>query len=259
MNDLRISLIQSTIQWEDKQANLSHFGNLIKSLAGKSDIAVLPETFTTGFSMNKALAETKDGTTINTIRDWAKNDNLAICGSFICREADHIYNRGFFITPEGDEYADKRHLFRLGDEHRSFSREEGNYPIFHYNGWNIRLIICYDLRFPVWIRNRNNEYDLLICSANWPASRANVWTTLLSARAIENLAYVCGVNRIGKDNQNLSHQGDSLLFDFKGEMIAEAPLNEEAVITHTINKEALLSFRKKFPVWKDSDKFTLEF
>ncbi|MDL2323086.1 amidohydrolase [Bacteroidales bacterium OttesenSCG-928-A17] len=260
MDTLRISLLQSDIIWENKEKNLEHYGRLIQSLAGETDLVVLPETFSTGFSMNpSSLAETNEEYTIQTVQSWASEYKTAICGSFIATSySGHYFNRGFFITPERNSFFyNKRHLFRMGEENKQFTA--GNqYEIFPYKGWNIRMIICYDLRFPVWTRNRKNEYDLLICPANWPASRAEVWKALLKARALENQCYVCGVNRIGQDINEISHQGDSLLIDYKGKILSEAPLNAESILTSNINKNSLFEFREKFPAWKDSDEFYLE-
>jgi predicted amidohydrolase len=258
MKEICISTIQSDIAWEDKSKNLKHFGNLLESIAGKSDVAVLPEMFSTGFSTHALhLAETNEESTVRQIRKWAKEYKLAICGSFMAKEGSKIHNRGFFITPEADSYFyDKRHLFRIGEEN-GFTA--GNQLLnIQYKGWRIRLIICYDLRFPVWCRNRNNEYDLLICVANWPQSRTLVWETLLKARALENQCYVCGVNRIGKDGNEILYQGNSVLIDFKGKIISEAELNKESVITGIISKEKLADFRQKFPVWMDNDDFEIK-
>jgi predicted amidohydrolase len=259
MNDLRISIVQSEIAWEDKAKNLTHYYSLLSQLKGKSDLAVLPEMCTTGFSMNVAhLAETNAGNTIQTIQSWAKELDLAVSGSFVAKETDErLFNRGFFITPAGETYfSDKRHLFRIGEENNYFT-PAASYSIIPYKGWNIRLIVCYDLRFPVWIRNRENEYDLLLCVANWPQSRATVWNCLLKARAIENLCYVCGANRVGKDGNDILYQGDSVVLDYKGNVVGEAKQNQESVITTVLNKEKLQDFREKFPVWKDADPFAI--
>jgi predicted amidohydrolase len=259
MNELRVSLIQSDIVWEDKQKNPEHYGNLLKTIAGKSDLAVLPEVFSTGFSMHAGhLAETNDGRTISTIRFWAKEFGMAICGSFLAKSVSgKVFNRGFFITPEGEAFFyDKRHLFRMGEENEHFIAGDKKL-IVSYKGWNIRLIICYDLRFPVWTRNIDNEYDLLVCPANWPAVRSKVWKVLLEARALENQAYVCGVNRIGMDGIDVQHQGDSVLLDFKGNPVAETEENQTSVVTGTIRKDALEDFRKKFPAWMDADGFEI--
>lgn len=257
-NDLRISMIQAHIIWEDRDENLGYYGELIRRVKGKTDLAILPETFTTGFSMDvEKLADTMDGPTIPTIKLWAKKYKLAIAGSFIVKENDQYYNRAFFITPEGDaHYYDKRHLFRMAGEDKHFSA--GNHhTIVSYKGWNICLQICYDLRFPVWSRNTDNNYDLLVYVANWPEARKKVWKSLLQARAIENMAYVCGVNRVGIDGKGFVFHGDSMIYDPKGKKIANAGKREEITRTCTLSRTDLDLLRAKFPVWKDADRFTI--
>ena len=258
-DELKISLIQSDIVWENKTANLEKYEKLLRPLSGKTDLVIFPETFTTGFSMQPAdLAENNDGLTMQTVRLWSKKFDFAISGSFIAEENKNFFNRGFFITPAGDSYFyDKRHLFRMSEENEQFSRGNG-LEVFSYKGWNLRMSICYDLRFPVWLRNQNLEYDLLICPANWPASRAFVWQTLLKGRAIENQCYMVGVNRIGVDNQGHKHQGDSCVIDYKGQILSEAKPDEESIVTAVISKKMLTDFRAKFPVWMDFDHFILE-
>jgi len=261
MNDgdktLRVSLLQIDIKWEDKHYNLQNAEQYISSLAGKTDLIILPEMFSTGFSMNsRLLAETNEGKTITSLNDWAKKYDVAICGSFIASENEKYYNRGFIITKEGNSYYNKRHLFRLGDETKYFSAGD-SHCIVEHKGFKICLLICYDLRFPVWARNIENEYDLLIYSANWPQSRINVWNTLLSARAIENLSYVCGVNRVGEDGMNIKYNGQSSMIDFKGDKMICLDNPLETVSTVSISKKELNKFREKFPVWKDADRFTL--
>ncbi len=259
MTTLRVSLVQSTIFWEDKDRNIEHYDGLLQSLAGKTDLAVLPEMFSTGFSVNNThhLAETNDGPTLDMIKKRAKDGDFAICGSFLATENGKLYNRGFFITPEGNShFYDKRHLFRMGDESKNFSA--GNKQlIVSYKGWNICLIVCYDLRFPVWSRNVQKAYDLLICPANWPKARQNTWNILLKARALENYSYVCGVNRVGEDGHRNHHQGDSQLIDFKGDFIAFCEPDKEEIVTGILYKELLEQFREKFPVWKDADDFEI--
>lgn len=257
-DNLRISMLQAHITWEDRAENLGYYGDLLQRVSGKSDIAVLPETFTTGFSMNvDALADTMEGETIATIRRWTRSYNLAIAGSFIVREGDACYNRAFFITPQGDEwYYDKHHLFRMAGEDSHFS--SGNERlILTYKGWNICLLVCYDLRFPVWSRNVNNEYDLLLYVANWPEPRKSVWKTLLQARAIENMAYVCGVNRVGVDGQGVAYRGDSMVIDPRGKKLANAGKREEITRTCTLDYQLLHDFRTRFPAWKDADSFRI--
>jgi len=254
-DNLGLSLVQYDIAWEDKQRNLDYLHSIVTSLAGKTDIIILPEMCTTGFSMNSQnLAESNNGNTIRKVKKWATQYDLAICGSFIAEDNGFYYNRGFFITSEKEYYYDKRHLFRMGSEPQYFS-SGNNRLIFEHKGFNICLLICYDLRFPVWARNVENEYDLLIYVANWPASRAKVWNTLLAARAIENMSFVCGVNRIGSDGNGLIYNGESKLINVRGDEISSIGLNREKVETVYISKTELEQFRAKFPVWKDADKF----
>ncbi|MDR1368665.1 MAG: amidohydrolase [Dysgonamonadaceae bacterium] len=261
MDVLRVSLVQSTVFWEDKSRNIEHYGALLKPLTGKTDLAVLPEMFSTGFSVNGSnhLAETREGRTVEMIRKWAEDYHFAICGSFLSGENDKLYNRGFFVTPEGDAFFyDKRHLFRMGDENKNFTAGDKQL-IVSYKGWNICLIVCYDLRFPVWSRNTAKAYDLLICPANWPRVRKNTWNILLKARALENYCYVCGVNRIGEDGHHNHHEGESQLIDFKGDVIAFCDPDKEMTATGFLQKEVLDHFREKFPVWRDADEFEVIF
>ena len=256
--DLRISMIQSHIIWEDKEENLSYFGELLRRVSGRTDLAVLPETFSTGFSMNvEALADPMDGTTVATIKGWAERYKMAVAGSFIAREERKYYNRAFFVTPDGKaRYYDKRHLFRMAGEDRHFSA--GDKPlVVRYKDWNICLQVCYDLRFPVWSRNVNNAYDLLIYVANWPEARKKAWKVLLQARAIENMAYVCGVNRVGVDGKGFAFRGDSMIYDARGKKLADAGKRDETTRTCALSKTDLEAFRAKFPAWKDADAFQL--
>lgn len=258
MQQLRVSIVQTDIVWENKQENLRLLHEKLQALRGTTEIVVLPEMFSTGFSMNsRELAETISETTMQTLRNWTAEFKFAIAGSFICKEQNRYFNRGFFLTPEGEEhYYDKRHLFRMGQEAEHFAA--GNKKlILSYLGWNICLLVCYDLRFPVWSRNVCNEYDLLIYVANWPQARRTAWDTLLCARAIENSCYVCGVNRIGSDKNSLVYNGGSTVFSPKGEVIATVPDGKEDVVTTALDRTTLQQFREKFPVWKDADGFIL--
>lgn len=262
---MRVSILQTDIVWEDKQANLRLLHDKLTMLNEDTDLVVLPEMFSTGFSMNSSmLAEPVDGTTIEMLQQWAKEFGVAITGSFIAHDMlrqsgkPHCYNRAFFITPEGENhYYDKRHLFRMGSEPEHFMPGKNPRHIIQYRGWNILLLVCYDLRFPVWSRNINNEYDLLIYVANWPESRQSAWDTLLRARAIENQCYVCGVNRIGTDANNISYKGGSVIYSPKAEVMTHVPDNQEGISTSTLDLSALKTFRERFPVWKDADRFKL--
>ena len=258
MESIRISIIQTDIVWENKQENLRLLHEKLQSLRGITEIVVLPEMFSTGFSMqSKILAEPNSGETITTLKQWAAKFQLAICGSYIATENEQFYNRAFFLTPEGEEfYYDKRHLFRMGRETEHFSAGDKR-VIIPYHGWNICLLVCYDLRFPVWSRNVGNEYDLLIYVANWPIPRRLVWDTLLRARALENQCYVCGVNRVGIDGYQLTYNGGSKVYSAFGEEIGSFPDEKEGIATVSLNLNTLNQFREKFPVWKDADEFHL--
>ena len=257
-DSLRVALLQTDSAWEDKLSNLEACETLLSRLAGRCDIAVFPEMFTTGFSMRaEALSEPVTGPTVTALKHWAGVYGMAVAGSFIAREGDECFNRGFFIQPDGVEYYyDKRHLFRMGEEGTHFVAGKRRLVI-NYKGWNISLLICYDLRFPVWCRNVDNEYDLLLFVANWPQSRAYAWRSLLVARAIENAAYVCGVNRVGEDNTAMSYRGDTLAVGTKGEILAEAEPFVPGVVEVEFDLSKLRSFREKFPVWRDADDFSL--
>jgi len=253
-----ISLIQDTIHWANTSQNLQKTENHLRLLAGKTNLAVLPEMFTTGFCTDRpALAQDMQGETMATLKRIAQTYNMAITGSFIAKENGKNYNRGFFVFPDGRiETSDKRHLFSIGGEHQHF--EPGNNKlIVNYCGFNIRLLICYDLRFPVWARNVNNEYDLLIYVANFPQKRIRTWDILLQARAIENQAYVCGVNCTGTDGQGIEYNGHSVLLDYMGAPLLTLGEAQTSVQTYDIGTEPLSRFRQKSAFWKDADQFTI--
>ena len=256
MDSIRISIIQTDIVWENKQENLRLIHEKLQGLRGATEIVVLPEMFSTGFSMqSEILAEPISGTTISTLKKWSSEYRIAICGSYIAIDNGRHYNRAFFLTPEGDEYYyDKRHLFRMGEESKHFSAGDKR-PIISYRRWNICLLVCYDLRFPVWSRNVKNEYDLLIYVANWPVPRRLAWDVLLRARALENQSYVCGVNRIGTDGHQLNYNGGSIVYSAKGEELASIPDGQKGIATTTLHLSSLRNFREKFPVWKDAEDF----
>ena len=253
-----VSLCQTDIVWADKKANLINIEKELETLTGKTDLVVLPEMFTTGFCTDRLeLAETMDGETVQTLIRWAKAYKLAITGSFIARENDKIYNRAFFVKPDGEIHtADKRHLFSVGGEDRFFSPGDKRL-IVNFGGFNICVLVCYDVRFPVWARNVNNEYDLLIYTANFPHARMDAWDALLKARAIENQAYVCGLNRVGVDGADISYSGHSVMLDFKGKEMTGFSEYEENVKTVEIHKEPLEKFREKYAFWKDADRFEI--
>ena len=255
MQNLTINIIQSDLVWEDVAANLKAFTKKIKAVK-QSDLIVLPETFSTAFSMNSEhLAEPMNGKTMTWMATMAKEKNTVLAGSAILRENDHIFNRFIWMRPDGsfDKY-DKRHLFRMGDEHNHFTAGSERL-IVELKGWKICPQICYDLRFPVWSRNKKQEYDLLLYIANWPEVRIPAWEKLLYARAIENQCYVAGVNRIGIDGNGVNCSGNSMLIDSKGELIWKAKDLEEETKTVKVSLDDLNGFRKKFPVGMDADEF----
>ena len=256
--DLKLSIIQTNLSWEDKTSNLNYLSKKIDELPSSSEIAILPEMFTTGFSMHpENLSETMEGSSVRWMKEKAKQYNIILSGSLIIAEGGNYFNRSVTAFPDGRLYTyDKRHLFRMGEENEHYTG--GNTRmIFTYNNWRIFPLICYDLRFPVWSRNRGN-YDLLFYVANWPESRRHVWKSLLVARALENQVYVVGVNRIGSDGQGLTYAGDSLVIDPKGNIISTTEPYVESSETLTLSLSKLNNFREKFPVGKDADDFELK-
>lgn len=254
MNDLIVTTIQSNLEWEEKAANLSHFSDLIDQIHIDTDLIVLPEMFSTGFSMNvEALAEPSQGNTLQWLRAKAKAKNAVICGSFIVSESTQFFNRFIWMRPDGtyDAY-DKRHLFTMGGEDRYFSpgHKKG---IFELKGWVINAQICYDLRFPAWSRNVEG-YDLYLNVANWPEKRSYHWKQLLIARAIENLSYVVGVNRIGYDGNGHYHSGDTSVIDMIGNVIYQTAHMED-IFTVRLNKNKLQATREKLNFLEDRDTF----
>lgn len=256
---MRISLIQDTIVWADKAANLQKVGEQVALLVGQTDLVVLPEMFTTGFCTDQlSLAETMEGKTVQTLRDWAVKYQLAITGSFIATENGKIFNRAFFVFPSGEmKTADKRHLFSMGGEKKIFSAGDKRLLV-SYCGFRICVLVCYDLRFPVWSRNVNNEYDLLVYVANFPDRRIADWDVLLQARAIENQSYVCGVNRVGADGQGIDYSGHSVLLDAKASPLLVFPENQPGIQTAELTLESLQHYREKFAVWRDADHFEIK-
>ncbi|MGM0667123.1 MAG: amidohydrolase [Bacteroidota bacterium] len=255
---MKITFIQTDIEWENKKANFSSCQSLIRNLDSDTDVLVLPEMFNTGFSMNsRELAEDMKGETMRWMAEMSARGGFALLGSFIATVKGRYYNRLVFMKPDGSYTSyDKGHLFRMEKENMFYTKGDRR-VIDSFRNWNFSLQICYDLRFPVWSRNINNAYDILVYVANWPASRRNVWNTLLKARAIENQCFVLGVNRIGTDGNGIEYCGDSALIDPRGNIIAQAQLDKQEVITHEISLDELKKFREKFPVWLDADPFEL--
>ena len=254
---LRISFIQTELSWENPPVNRQHFSKKIAELP-ETDLIVLPEMFPTGFSMNsKILAEKPHGETLVWMRETAKSKNAAIVGSVIVSEEEKYFNRLYFVFPDGNfKTYDKKHLFTFADEHKSYS--PGNKKlIVEYKGWKICPLVCYDLRFPVWSRNVEN-YDLLLYVANWPKPRTQAWDVLLKARAIENLSYVIGVNRIGKDGNGHEYSGHSAAYDMLGNQISRQDFESEFSETIPLDRTVLLETRKKFAFLNDRDKFKID-
>ena len=253
---LTVSLVQFNPHWEGVQLNLSRLDDLLRPLAGKTDLIVLPEMFPTGFSMNteKIGSRNNYADTLKWMHRQACHTGAMIVGGMAVAESTNYLNRLCWVRPGGvAAYYDKRHLFSMGDEPQYYAAGAKRKQ-FEWHGWQIKPIICYDLRFPAWCRNnRTKPYDLLLCAACWPTARSDVWLTLLKARALENQCYVIGVNRVGEDGNGLPHQGDSIIYSPKGEIIGRIPENEEAVATFEISYAALHDFRRKFPVLNDMD------
>ena len=263
MNILRTTLVQTDLYWQDIDANLAMLEEKIWQIDEDTDLIILPEMFNTGFSMNaEKFAEPMNFNTFKWMNQMAKQKNAAICGSYIVKESTNYYNRLYFIDPEGSfDFYDKRHLFRMGEEHLTYS-EGKKRMIREFRGFRIMPLVCYDLRFPVWIKNQYDkdadalEYDVLVFVANWPAPRTNVWDTLLKARALENQCYSIGVNRTGKDGEGIEYSGNSVIYDYKGLSLNDVS-TEPSIQTVELNLEELKAFRKKFPVYLDWDKFDL--
>ena len=248
------------LAWGNVTANLRNLEESIKLLKSNTDLLILPETFSTGFpsflnaeNLN-LISQDEMRRTFETVRLLSSAYNLAIAGSMIVEDDRRYYNRGFFITPDGTiRFSDKKHLFSMAGENRFF-HPGSKRMLINYKGWNIAMIICYDIRFPVWCRNVANEYDILLAVANWPSVRIGAWEKLLLARAIENEAFVVGVNCKGTDNNGYDYNGSSMIVDFKGDPIG---YQEHSFIYADLSYEKLQKFRKKFPAWQDADQFKL--
>ncbi len=255
MENLRVSLLQAELAWEDKAANLQNLGKKIAAFTAAADLILLPEMFTTGFSMNApALAESMDGPTMQWLANQAAKSHAVIAGSFIALENNRYYNRLVWMRPDGSfEVYDKRHLFAYAGEDNTYTAGEKKL-IVSLKGWKICPLICYDLRFPVWSRNVE-DYDLLLYVANFPERRRHAWKSLLIARAIENQVYTIGVNRVGKDGQDIAYSGDSCVVDYEGNVLYHLA-DEEGVHTIELSASAQQVFREKFPFLKDRDGFT---
>lgn len=264
MNEsITISTIQTSLIWENIAANLEMLEKKIRGIAEKTEIVLLPEMFSTGFSMKpEKLAEDMNGPSVSWMKKIAAEKKIVLAGSLIIREGNkpNYYNRLIWMLPDGSYgYYDKRHLFAFADEHNHYTA--GNKRLIaSVKGWKINLMVCYDLRFPVWARQtyseQGHEYDILIYVANWPEKRINAWKTLLQARAIENQCYVVGVNRVGVDGNEINYTGESMVIDPLGEILYYNK-GEEDINTITLQKSHLEAIRKRFPFWKDADRFNI--
>lgn len=253
MKPLTISLIQSDIYWEQKERNLDSLTKKISALP-QSQVVLLPEMFATGFTINTNLAEKMEGMVMTWMKEMAKTFRKIIAGTVLIQDNNQFFNRLIWMQPNGQYYLyDKRHLFSYAKEDEVF--QAGNQKlIVQVNGWKINLQVCYDLRFPVWSRQTIETYDILINLANWPEKRIHAWDILLQARAIENLSFVVGVNRVGEDDKNNSYCGNSLIVSPLGEVIMKG-LNAESIFTYTFKKELLLEVRAQYPFLLDADQF----
>ncbi|WKN45990.1 amidohydrolase [Tunicatimonas pelagia] len=261
-NTLTVSLIQTSLYWHEVEANLAMLEEKIWQIDQPTDLIILPEMFSTGFTQQAdSLAEPMNSKTFRWMKQQAAQTKAVVTGSYIVREQQNFYNRLLWVRPDGTfSYYDKRHLFRMAGEDRVFSAGD-SLLIEELKGWRVCPLICYDLRFPVWSRNVVQadgalNYDLLIYVANWPAARRSAWETLLKARAIENACYVAGVNRVGEDGNQVSYLGNSVAVDFKGDIVADLE-EQEQIITIPLSYQDLEAYRQKFPVHLDADKFLL--
>ena len=257
VNELKIALLQSNLVWENPIQNRINFSKKIESITESVDIIILPEMFTSGFTMNAtAVAETMTGETISWLLTSAKKNNCAIMGSLVILEDSTYYNRCVFVEPDGKiSTYDKRHTFTLAGEHKVYKAGTEKI-IIDFKGWRICPLVCYDLRFPVWARNTDN-YDLLIYVANWPKPRINAWDALLKARAIENMSYCIGVNRVGLDANNYEYPGHSACYNVLGERIDNIPEKKEDIQVVTLNKSDIEHYRNKLNFLNDKDNFNL--
>lgn len=256
---LTFTLVQTNLFWEDKKANLLMLEEKILNLKEKTQIVILPEMFSTGFSMQpNFLAEKMDGETIDWMKKIASTKKIILTGSIIIEENEQYFNRLIWMMPNGQMgYYDKRHCFAFAGEDQHYTAGKTK-TIAQVNGWKINLQICYDLRFPVWSRQqKNNLFDAIIYVANWPEKRIHAWKSLLVARAIENQCYVIGVNRIGNDGNEVHHNGASMVINPLGEILYQKE-NVDDIFTITLDKQSLEDIRTKFPFWKDADDFLLK-
>jgi predicted amidohydrolase len=258
MQNLKIAMLQADLVWQNTEQNRKNFSEKINQINEQVDLIILPEMFTTGFSMQpQKIGDTMHGETVVWMRKIASEKNAAIAGSAIIFANSKFYNRFLFVHPSGEiNFYDKRHLFTLAGEDKVYESGKGKL-IVHYKGWKICPLICYDLRFPVWARNEE-DYDLLIYVANWPKIRIAAWDTLLKARSIENMCYTIGVNRVGVDANNYEYSGHSAAYDSLGEQVAETEENREETVVFTLDKDHISEIRNKLGFLNDRDSFKIE-
>ena len=255
MSALKITLLQETLSWMDGEANLRHFDAQLAGLTGR-DLIILPEMFTTGFAMEAAKSSLPEAQVVEWLHQHARSTDALIGGSAAIQTEHGAVNRFLLVEPDGTLHQyDKRHLFRMADEHHHYQPGEQR-QVFEWRGWRILPQICYDLRFPVFSRNRN-DYDLALYVANWPAPRALHWQALLLARAIENQAYVAGCNRVGSDGNQHHYSGDSQIISPQGEILSAAEQHQRARLDAELSLDALQAYRERFPAWQDADRFSL--
>lgn len=257
MSTLNVTIVQSDLHWHDPESNLREFSRLLAEVDKPTDLVVLPEMFSTGFTMEaEANAERMDGRSVSWMSETAKRTGAVVCGSLIIKDDDNYFNRMILMRPDGNfDFYDKRHLFRLAGEHEHYS-PGSDLVTFRLKDFRVRPLVCYDLRFPAWSRNRN-DYDLLVYSANWPEPRHLAWETLLRARAIENLCYVVGVNRVGTDGNGIRHKGGSVVVDYLGNDLTPAT-DGVGTWSATLDLGKLKAFREKFPFHLDADRFAID-
>ena len=256
VRDLVVAAVQPNLEWLAPEKNLAYLDEMILALPHKVDLIVLPEMFASGFTQ-KPESIASGNRALEWMHQQAERHDAAIVGSVACEvEPGHYVNRLLFVTPQGEaKHYDKTHLFRMADEHKRYFAGKDR-KVIHYRGWRLLLSVCYDLRFPVFCRNRQ-DYDLMLCVANWPEVRRHAWRTLLTARAIENQAYVVGVNRVGTDGNGLQYRGDSMIVNYQGEPLVDGDDGNEQVLFSSLSMSALQEARESFPVWQDADSFTL--
>lgn len=258
INNLKITIFQAYLFWENIDKNLQNISlRLSSGVKEKTDLIVLPEMFNTGFSMNaKELAEEMDGKTMTWMADSAARYDCVVTGSLIIKENNNYYNRMIWMLPTGEyQHYDKRHLFGMGEEDKTYTSGQDKIVV-ELKGWKIRLAVCYDLRFPVWLRNNDPSYDVLLIVASWPDKRIPHWKALIPARAIENRSYVVAVNRVGHDGKEVYHSGHSMCIDAFGNTVYYKPEDED-LYTFSINYDDLIKIRRDFPFLKDADQFKL--